>query len=127
MKITDLGRLEGPVVLWGGALGNLSALLALRDVTRDEGIAGANILFTGDLAGYCAEGEACADMVRRLGWRGIAGGCAIRGNIPRDAGAGATGVPFAAAPQARNWHCGAGAGPLFALSRLWLQGCPATA
>ena len=73
MKITDLGRLEGPVVLWGGALGNLSALLALRDVTRDEGIAGANILFTGDLAGYCAEGEACADMVRRLGWRGIAG------------------------------------------------------
>lgn len=73
MKITDLGRLDGPVMLWGGALGNLPALLALRDVVEHEGIPAVNVIFTGDLAGYCADGEACADALRRLGWRGIAG------------------------------------------------------
>lgn len=73
MKISDLGRLDGPVVLWGGALGNLSALLALRDALADNGTPASNVICTGDLAGYCADGEACADAVRRLGWTAVAG------------------------------------------------------
>ncbi|MAM60234.1 metallophosphoesterase [Maritimibacter sp. UBA3975] len=73
MNIADLGRLDGPVVLWGGALGNLSALRALRDAVDAAGISAGNVIATGDLAGYCAEGEACADAVRRLGWSVVAG------------------------------------------------------
>jgi predicted phosphodiesterase len=73
MNIVDLGRLDGPVILWGGALGNLSALRALRDVVDAAGLGAGQVIATGDLAGYCAEGEACADAVRRLGWTVVAG------------------------------------------------------
>lgn len=83
MKFADLGRLEGPVILWGGALGNLSALQALRAVIKEAGIPRDRVIATGDHAGYCAEGEACADAVRRLGWASIAGN--VERSLARDA------------------------------------------
>lgn len=89
MKIHDLGRLDGPVVLWGGALGNLSALRALGAAARRVG--GARVISTGGLAGYCAEGAACAAAVRRAGWAVVAGPVERRLAAP-----GGPGVPAAA-------------------------------
>lgn len=87
MIIQDLGSLSGPVVLWGGALGNLAALDALERVVDHAGVVHA--ISTGDAVGYCAEGADCVARLRMLGWPGIAG------NVERQLGAGAG-------------HCGCG-------------------
>lgn len=83
MIAVDLGRLDGSVILWGGALGNLSALRALEDVVEKAGVGPDHVICTGDIAGYCADGQACAEHVRGAGWPVVAG------NVERQLGAGA--------------------------------------
>lgn len=79
MNIRDLGELSGAVALWGGALGNLSALGALERVLKADGVVHA--VSTGDIVGYGAEGADCVAAIRLLGWPGIAG------NVERQLGA----------------------------------------
>ncbi len=83
MKIASLGSLTGPVIAYGGALGNLTALGALlRDVSR-AGVAGSHVICTGDITGICAQPGECIAATRAYRHQVIAG------NIERQLAAGA--------------------------------------
>lgn len=90
MKIASLGTLMGPVIAYGGALGNLAALGALlREATR-AGIPGDRVISTGDIAGTCAQPAECIAATRAYGHHVVAG------HIERQlaAGAGESGGGF---------------------------------
>lgn len=74
MKIADLGRLTGPVLVWGGAYGNFAALGALlRDATR-QGLPPERVISAGHVAGMCAGSADCIAAWRAFGGPGVAGG-----------------------------------------------------
>lgn len=83
MKIASLGTVTGPVIAYGGALGNLAALGALlREISR-AGVPGPHVICTGDIAGICAQPAECIAATRAYGHQVIAG------NIERQLAAGA--------------------------------------
>ncbi|GKY89014.1 metallophosphoesterase family protein [Sinisalibacter aestuarii] len=91
MKIASLGTLTGPVIAYGGAVGNLAALGALlRDVSR-AGVPAGNVICTGDIAGTCAQPAECIAATRAYRHHVVAG------NIERQlaACAGESGAGFA--------------------------------
>lgn len=63
----------------GGVVGNLHALRALLLQAQRLEIPAAQMIITGDLAAYCADGAACADLIRR----DLAEALVIRGNCER--------------------------------------------
>jgi len=83
LKIRDLGVLSGPVIAYGGALGNLAALGALlREATR-AGVPAARVICTGDIVGIGAQGQDCIAATRAFG------GAVVAGNIEQQLAAGA--------------------------------------
>lgn len=71
MAVVDLGRLEGPVVVFGGPYSNLHALEALLETGADP----ARMISTGDLVAYCADAAPVVARVRGLGIPVVAGNC----------------------------------------------------
>ncbi|OAV44642.1 hypothetical protein A3850_009125 [Lewinella sp. 4G2] len=69
----QLGTLTGPVLLFGGAYSNFHALEALKAEADRLGIPPCNIICTGDTPGYCADPEACLDLIEKWGIHSIAG------------------------------------------------------
>jgi len=83
MRIADLGTFRGPVIAYGGALGNLAALGAmLREVGR-AGVPGGQVICTGDIAGIGAQPAECLAATRAYGHAVVAG------NIERQLAVGA--------------------------------------
>lgn len=76
--ITDIGQLTGKVLLFGGVYSNLQALEKMQEIAEQEGISAQNIICMGDIAGYCANPEACQQLVRRWGVHCIAGNVEIQ-------------------------------------------------
>lgn len=72
MQIRDLGKIDAPVLLFGGVYGNVQALQALLDAAKRLG---AVPICTGDIVAYCAGGEACCEVFQREGIATIAGNC----------------------------------------------------
>lgn len=70
MAVRDFGRLDGPVVLFGGPYSNLPALRALADVLK-----GRPAICTGDIIGYCAEPVETVALLRSTKIHAIAGNC----------------------------------------------------
>ncbi len=68
-----LGTLEGDLLIFGGIYSNLSALQAMRAAAERLHIPASNILCTGDIVAYCADPEACINLVRDWGIPCIAG------------------------------------------------------
>lgn len=105
----ELGRLEGPVLLFGGPYGNLEATNALFDAADRLSIPAGNIVCTGDVVAYCADPAATVDLVRR---RGIA---VVQGNCEESLGQGA-----------EDCGCGFGEGTVCdRLSAAWYDYCAA--
>jgi hypothetical protein len=73
--MTDLGPLEGPVLVFGGPYSNLRATAALRAEAGRLGIAPGRCLCTGDLVAYCAEPVETLDLIRDWGCRVVMGNC----------------------------------------------------
>jgi predicted phosphodiesterase len=73
--VTDLGTLEGPLLVFGGVYGNLEAFEALLERAQELGFTPQRMVHTGDVAAYCADTFACAQMLRDLGCP------TIRGNV----------------------------------------------
>ena len=71
----DLGLLQGPLLIFGGAYGNLPATRALQSVAERQGIPPQNIICTGDMVAYCAEPEETVQLIRRWGIRALMGNC----------------------------------------------------
>lgn len=102
--ILDLGTLSGPVLLFGGAYGNLQALQALQALAAVEHFPPGQVFFTGDMAGYCAQPVECIELLQQWGVRGIAG------NVELQLGSGAEdcGCNFNSEGRcdlfSRNWY-----------------------
>lgn len=67
------GEKEGKILVFGGVYSNLQALEALKAVAEKGGFAPAQIICTGDVVGYCAQAEACVQLVRDWDIHCIAG------------------------------------------------------
>lgn len=65
--VQDLGEIGGPVLVCGGAYGNLHATEALFARARMHGIPGACIIHTGDLIAYCADPTETVARFREAG------------------------------------------------------------
>jgi predicted phosphodiesterase len=73
--IHDLGALDGPVLVFGGPYGNLEAMTALLARARWLGIPPSRMICTGDVVAYCADPQACVDLIRHEGIPVVMGNC----------------------------------------------------
>ena len=71
----DLGRLELPVLVFGGPYSNLAATEAMRLKAEELGIPPQRIICTGDLVAYCAEPRETVDLIRDWGIHVVMGNC----------------------------------------------------
>jgi predicted phosphodiesterase len=78
MRIADLGTLTGDILCFGGPLSNLQALAALQGEAVRHGIAGRNMICTGDVAGYCAQPAETVALIRRMGAHVVAGNVEVQ-------------------------------------------------
>jgi predicted phosphodiesterase len=82
--VADLGCLAGPLLVGGGAYGNLEALEAFARLADDLAVEPGNVIHTGDVAAYCADPEGSIDLIATRGWRAIKGN--IEAQLARRAG-----------------------------------------
>ena len=71
----DLGPLDGPVLIFGGPYGNLEATQAVLAEAERRAIPWSNVICTGDIPAYCAEPQACADLLRARSIPCVMGNC----------------------------------------------------
>lgn len=123
MKHRDLGVLDGDVVLFGGAYGNLQATQALLSHAQARGIAADHIICTGDVVAYCGGPAATVAAVRSAGCAVVAGNCEIQ--LAR--GADTCGCGFEEGTTCDRlsvaWYAFAD-GQLTAEARDWMAGLP---
>ena len=123
MHIQDLGHIGGPVWLIGGPYSNLAATRAFLARARATGIAGGQIVCTGDMVGYCAEP---IEVLEEMEAAGLA---MIAGNVERQlaAGAGDCGCGFddgtTCAALSQGWYAHADARVAQAWRR-WMRDLP---
>lgn len=77
-KITDLGKVTGKILLFGGVYSNLQALEALKKIAEKENIAPENCICTGDIVGYCAQPEETVQLFKLWGAKSIVGNVEIQ-------------------------------------------------
>ncbi|MGY3436708.1 MULTISPECIES: metallophosphoesterase family protein [unclassified Marinovum] len=73
MKSADLGRIEGPVLLFGGPYSNRHATQALRAEAARREIPPSACILTGDVVAYCGDPAGTVKEVRDWGCAVIAG------------------------------------------------------
>ena len=78
-----IGTFRAPVLVCGGAYGNLQALEALALLQARLAIPDSHVIHTGDAVAYCADTEAATQFIAGRGWH------AIRGNVEDQIAAGA--------------------------------------
>lgn len=71
----SLGKLEGPVLVFGGPYSNYQALEAMYARAQDLKIPSHNIICTGDIVAYCAQPQECVDLIRDWGIHVVQGNC----------------------------------------------------
>ncbi len=75
MRIWELGRLDQPVMVFGGPYSNLQATQAVFAEAKKLGIPGTHQICTGDVVAYCARPNETVDLVRQSGCAVVAGNC----------------------------------------------------
>jgi predicted phosphodiesterase len=91
MTVLDLGAIDGPLLVFGGAYGNLQATEALFAAAVSHGVSPRRMLCTGDLVAYCGDPAATVDLIRRAGVPVVMGNCEESvGNDADDCGCGFT-------------------------------------
>ena len=75
MKIVDLGELSGQLLVFGGVYSNLQALQALVEEATKRNIPATNMICTGDIVAYCADAEACVELIKNTECPVLAGNC----------------------------------------------------
>lgn len=76
-RTTDIGSLQGDILVFGGAYSNYAALTELHNIATSLQIPASNIINTGDVVGYCAEPEQCVQFIKDWGIHSIAGNVEI--------------------------------------------------
>ena len=123
MNTADLGHFTEPVLICGGAYGNLQAHEALVELQESFGITDNHVIHTGDAIAYCADPESSAQFMATRGWH------AIKGNVEQqivlggaDCGCGYEEGSACDVASVR-WYAHALA-TLSADSRQWMAGLP---
>ncbi len=75
LQSADLGRLQGPVLLFGGPYSNLAATRAMRRRAAELAIPPARVICTGDVVAYCAEPAETVRLVRDWDIAVVQGNC----------------------------------------------------
>lgn len=77
MRVQDLGRLKGPVLLFGGPYSNLHATEALFLDAKVTGFRPDNstMICTGDIVAYCGYPSETVAVIRQSGCAVVAGNC----------------------------------------------------
>ena len=70
MQVSDFGRFDTPLVLFGGTYSNLQALLALQAVIGTR-----SAICTGDVVAYGGNPSETVALIRDLGYPVVAGNC----------------------------------------------------
>lgn len=123
MKTVDLGTFSEPVLICGGAYGNLQALEALAELQLALGISDACVIHSGDAVAYCADTETSVQFMAARRWH------AIKGNVEEQIALGAAdcGCGFeegsACDVASARWYAHAVA-TLSVQSRQWMSGLP---
>ena len=73
--VRDLGRLDCPVLCFGGQYSNAQATQALLAEARTRGIPPDRVICTGDVVAYGGDPQACVDLVRNAGIQMVMGNC----------------------------------------------------
>ena len=73
--VRDLGRLDGPVLCFGGPYSNAQATEALLVEARTRGIPPDRVICTGDVVAYGGDPQACVALVRNAGIQMVMGNC----------------------------------------------------
>lgn len=84
MRLVDLGEIDGPLLIFGGAYSNLQATQALIDAAHRHDIAAQQCIFTGDSIAYCANPSETLDLLRMFGCHMIKGNCEIELSVGSD-------------------------------------------
>ena len=71
----DLGKLDGPVLLFGGPYSNLQATNSLFKKAKKRFIPSSHWICTGDVVAYCADPRETIRAVRKSGASVVAGNC----------------------------------------------------
>ena len=77
MRQVDLGDIQGPILIFGGAYSNLQATQALIDGALANGIPAERCLFTGDSIAYCGNPSETLNLLRDFCCPMIKGNCEI--------------------------------------------------
>jgi len=77
MRHKDLGELEGPILIFGGAYSNLQATRALIEAAYRHDIPAHRCIFTGDSIACCANPVETLNLLREFGCPMIRGNCEI--------------------------------------------------
>ncbi len=75
MDSRDLGRIDEPLLVFGGPYGNLQATRALLAEAKRRGIPPRRLVCTGDLVATCADPRATVDLIRAAGVAVVMGNC----------------------------------------------------
>jgi hypothetical protein len=73
--MTDLGTLDGPVLVFGGPYGNIQATHAMKAEAERLGVPPERTLCTGDLVAYCAAPAETVALIRDWGIPVVRGNC----------------------------------------------------
>jgi len=73
--VKDLGVLEGPVLVFGGAYSNLQALESMLAEVKRLGIPASNVIHTGDVVAYCAQPRETSELLKASGVECLMGNC----------------------------------------------------
>ncbi|MDP6352825.1 MAG: metallophosphoesterase family protein [Alphaproteobacteria bacterium] len=71
----NLGRIDGPVLVFGGPYSNLEATRAVLAEARRLAIPAEHVICTGDVAAVCADPRATVDLIRDAGIAVVMGNC----------------------------------------------------
>lgn len=73
--VLDLGDVDGPVLVFGGAVSNLQATRALLAAAKRLDIPAGRVICTGDVAAYCADAQTTVAALRDAGVHVLMGNC----------------------------------------------------
>lgn len=121
--ISSLGPIDEPLLICGGAYGNLEALEALVGRAAELGVPADRIIHTGDVIAYCADARKTAERVKQLGILSIRGN--VEDQLAEDAEDCACGFEEGSACDvlARSWYAHARAEMTAELSA-WMDAMP---
>ena len=73
--IKNLGKLSGPLFVFGGPYSNLEATRAALDEAKKLNIPSESIICTGDVTAYCGSPEETTTLIRQSGIHVVQGNC----------------------------------------------------